>query len=433
LNIQIKILQYMIVFKFGGASVSSASSIAKLADLVKQAAKGELVVVVSAFGKTTNLLEKLLLSWYDKSSDRFDIFGQLKRYHREILKSLIPSDQHPVYGELSGLLSKVGERLNITPSEDYDYEYDRLVSFGELASTKIISAYLNSLNIENRWIDARKWLRTDDVFREANVDMEKTRILLRELIPAGSSGIWVTQGFIGGTEKGATTTLGREGSDYTAAIIANLLDARELVVWKDVPGILTADPHLFPEAEKIDELSYQEAIELSFYGAKVIHPKTIKPLQNKGIPLYVKSFADPLARGTVIREIESFIEIMPILIIKKEQLLVSLSPRDFSFVVEDCLSRIFALFFRYRMKVNLIQHSAISFTICMDNKAPLAGQLLEDMKGEFRVLYNDGLELVTIRHYTPESISRHTGGCQVLVEQRSRSTAMFVVRPPDGV
>jgi aspartate kinase len=423
----------MIVFKFGGASVSSAASIAKLAGMVKQAAKGELVIVVSAFGKTTNLLEKLLLSWYENSAERFGFYGQLKKYHMEILNGLIPFNENPVYGELSSLLSMVENKLNSSPSSDYDFEYDQLISFGELASTKIISAYLTSVQIENTWIDARKWLRTDDVFREANVDMENTRILLRGIIPAGCKGIWITQGFIGGTDKGHTTTLGREGSDYTAALVANLLDARELVVWKDVPGILTADPHLFPEAVKIDELSYQEAIELSFYGARVIHPKTIKPLQNKGIPLYVKPFDNPGCHGTVIREVESFVAILPILIIKKEQLLVSLSPRDFSFVVEDCLSRIFALFFRYRMKVNLIQHSAISFTICMDNKAPHSGQLLEDMKTEFRVLYNEGLELVTIRHYTPEAISKHTEGCQVLVEQRSRSTAMFVVRPSDGV
>jgi aspartate kinase len=422
----------MIVFKFGGASVSSASSIKKLASLVRTTQKGELAVVVSAFGKTTNLLENLLLRWYEGSTERFEIFEHLKKYHYEILSGLIPSNGNQIYEVLAELIKTVEIKLNSLPSADYDFEYDQLVSFGELASTRIISAFLNSVNIKNRWIDARKWLRTDNVFREANVDMEKTGSLLREIIPESFKGIWITQGFIGGTKDGHTTTLGREGSDYTAAIIANLLNAREVVVWKDVPGILTADPHLFPGAEKIDELSYQEAIELSFYGAKVIHPKTIKPLQNKGIPLFVKSFADPGGSGTVIHEVDTPAGFKPILIIKKEQMLVSLSPRDFSFVVEDYLSRIFALFFRYRMKVNLIQHSAISFTICMDNKSPFSGQLLGELKKDFRVLFNDQLELITIRHYTPAAIGEHTKGCQVLVEQRSRSTAMFVVRPQSG-
>ncbi len=417
----------MLVYKFGGASVSSASSIKDLSDIVSSAGN-ELVVVVSAFGKTTNTLENLLARWYENSAERFVIFEKLKKYHFDIIRELLPAAGDPVYNEFAGLVGQIEKKLNSVPSADYDFEYDHLVSFGETASTKIISAYLNSININNTWIDARKWLRTDNAFREANVDLDKSGSELRKIIPAGRHGIWVTQGFIGGTETGCTTTLGREGSDYSAALAANLLDARKLVVWKDVPGILTADPSFFPEAEKIDELSYHEAIELSFYGARVIHPKTIKPLQNKNIPLFVKSFVNPRESGTLIHSIDAFVEIKPILIIKKAQMLISLTPRDFSFIAEDYLSRIFALFFKYRMKVNLIQHSAISFTICMDNSGPFVRELLSEMKTDFRVLYNEGLELITIRHYTQGVIEKYTAGRLVLVEQRSRNTVMFAVR-----
>lgn len=416
----------MIVYKFGGASVSSALSIKKLANIVSDGGN-DLVVVISAFGKTTNAMEELLALWYEGSDERFIKCNQLKSYHHVIIRQLFSSSDHPVYDEFTVIFSALEAKLQTHPSDNYDFEYDQLVSLGEVLSTKIISAFLNSRNLGNRWIDAREWLRTDSTFREANVDYAETRTKLHAMI-RGDSSVWITQGFTGGTKDGYTTTLGREGSDYTASVIANILDAVKVTVWKDVPGILTADPIFFPEAEKLDQLSYQEAIELSFYGAKIIHPKTIKPLQNKNIPLLVKSFIDPAGLGTLIYGTESPAGLKPILIIKEEQMLISLTPRDFSFVVEDYLSRIFALFFKYRMKVNLIQHSAISFTICMDNKGPFVEELLSEMKSDFRVLYNKELELITIRHYTSGIIERYTGSRVVLVEQRSRSTAMFVVR-----
>lgn len=416
----------MIVYKFGGASVSSVSSIEKLAGIVSDC-NNDLVVVISAFGKTTNALEELLARWYEGSNERYIIYDQLKNYHHDIISQLFTSSNHPVYKEFADLFSALRTRLDIRPADNYDFEYDQLVSLGEIISTKIISAFLNSRNIANRWIDAREWLSTDNTFREANVDFAETRANLSQLI-RGEPSVWITQGFIGGTKDGYTTTLGREGSDYTASVVANIMDAVRLTVWKDVPGILTADPVFFPEAEKLDQLSYQEAIELSFYGAKVIHPKTIKPLQNRNIPLLVKSFVDPGGSGTLIHGTGSPADIKPILIIKEDQMLVSLTPRDFSFVVEDYLSRIFALFFKYHMKVNLIQHSAISFTICMDDKGPFVEQLLSEMRSDFRVLYNKGLELITIRHYTSAVIERYAGKKVVLVEQRSRSTVMFVVR-----
>ncbi len=417
----------MIVYKFGGASVSSASAIKNLARIVSECSE-DIVIVISAFGKTTNALETILARWYEGSIERYNLFEEMKKYHNEIIRELFTSDNHQAYRHFHDFTSRIENKLNQVPSENYDFEYDQLVSFGELISTSIVSDYLESICIKNKWTDAREWLITDNTFREANVDYIQTGLNIKEIFKVTGTKIFITQGFIGGTGERVTTTLGREGSDYTAAILANLLDADRLVVWKDVPGILTADPAFFPEAEKLDEISYLEAIELSFFGAKVIHPKTIKPLQNKNIPLYVKSFIDPGSPGTLIHKIETPVDLKPILIVKNEQLLVSLTPRDFSFVVEDCLSRIFAIFFKYRMKVNLIQHSAISFTICMDNKGPFVKALLEEMKSDFKVLYNEGLDLITIRHYTYEVIERHTAGKNVLVEQRSRSTVMFVVR-----
>lgn len=417
----------MIVYKFGGASVSSADAIRNLADIAGHC-KDELFIVVSAFGKTTNNLERLLGCWFEGSEERFLIFRQISDYHSEIINDLFPDDANGVRNSISELNCAIENKIDSSPLGNYDFEYDQLVSYGELISTKIISLYLNKKGFRNRWLDARDWLITDDTYREANVDFIRTGIELKKTVAAGKCKVHLTQGFIGGTDGGHATTLGREGSDYTAAIIANLLDASRLVVWKDVPGILTADPSLFQDTEKLDRISYQEAIELSFYGAKVIHPKTIKPLQNKNIPLYVKSFIDPEGSGTVIQSIDRPMLLKPILIVKQDQLLVSLTPIDFSFVVEDCLSRIFAIFFKYRMKVNLIQHSAISFTLCLDNHGHNVNDLLSELKKGFRVLYNDNLELITIRHYDQITIERHTSGRKILVEQRSRSTVMLVVR-----
>ncbi len=416
----------MIVYKFGGASVSSASSIKSLAGIVKEC-KEELFIVISAFGKTTNNLEALLSLWYKNSDKRFSVYNDIVGYHYNIISKLFPSVNHHVYDVFSELTLNIERRLHDVPGDNYDFEYDQLVSYGELISTRIVSAFLETSGLKNQWADARSWLKTDDTFREGKVNYIQTELNIKELVRTRNSNIYVTQGFIGGTADGHTTTLGREGSDYTAAIIASMLDAVKLVVWKDVPGILTADPLFFPEAEKLDFISYREAIELSFYGAKVIHPKTIKPLQNKNIPLYVKSFLDPGGSGTLIQGPESQSPIRPIVIIKREQILVSLTPRDFSFVVEDCLSRIFALFFKYNVKVNLIQHSAISFTLCFDNKGPFVMRLLEELGIEFRVLYNEDLELITIRHYTQDAIKKHSTGRKLIVEQRSRTTAMLVV------
>jgi aspartate kinase len=417
----------MIVYKFGGASVSSARAIENLAKIVAQC-NDDLVIIISAFGKSTNLMEKILELWLENKEDRFLQLENLKNYHTDIIRGLFTDDKHEVYNEFHKLTENLETRLSYHPEGDYDFEYDQIVSYGELFSTKIVSLYLNSLGVNNQWLDAREWLMTDNNFREAIVDFNQSALNLKKLISRSASRILITQGFIGGTPEGYTTTLGREGSDYTAAIAANLLDAEKLIVWKDVPGILTADPYYFPDAEKLEEISYLEAIELSFFGAKVIHPKTIKPLQNKNIPLYVKSFIDPECSGTLIRKADHSTGLKPILIIKKQQVLVSLTPRDYSFVVEDCLSRIFAFFFTNKMKVNLLQHSAISFTICIDSRKTFADRLMKEMSPDFRILYNEGLELITIRHYTKDAINRYTAGREILVEQRSRNTVMYVVR-----
>ncbi len=417
----------MIVYKFGGASVSSAEAIRNLYAIISER-EGELFMVVSAFGKMTNALENLVDSWYRGGDERFLLLGRIREYHENIIYSLFGKGSDVVINDFNNCISAVESKLRSSPSRSYDYEYDQVVSLGELASTRIVSFYLESRNIATYWADAREWLITDDTHREANVDFTFSLKRLRNVVSKAGGRVVVTQGFVGGTRNGATTTLGREGSDYTAAVAANLLDAGNVVVWKDVPGILTADPLFYPGADKIDEISYHEAIELSYYGAKVIHPKTIKPLQNKNIPLHVKSFTDPAGSGTIISDRGGAAELKPVVIVKNNQMLVSLTPKDFSFVVEDCLSRVFAVFFRHRTKVNLIQHSAISFTLCMDNSGRLTGRLLDELRGDFRVLYNEGLELVTIRHYTDHCIKEHTSGRTVLVEQRSRNTVQFVIK-----
>lgn len=416
----------MVIYKFGGASVSSAYSINNLASIVSRCSD-DLIIVISAFGKTTNALELILSQWLEGKDERFDGLRTLREYHDDIINELFPEGTQGI-PDYEKLMEELQVKLSEVPSGNYDFEYDQLVSFGELLSTKIVSSYLQTRNIDNQWLDARNWLVTDDNFREAKVDFKQSRSGLIAFLNIPGHKCFVTQGFIGGTAENQTTTLGREGSDYTAAIIASLVDGERVVAWKDVPGIMTADPLFFPDAEILDEISYQEAIELSFYGAKVIHPKTIKPLQNKGIPLYVKSFLDPLAPGTLIHGDDKKMNIKPVIIIKKQQILVSLTPRDFSFVIEDYMSRIFSLFFKYRMKVNLLQHSAISFSVCIDNSGPYVQNLLEELGTDFKVLYNEDLELITIRHYTQEVIDRHTSGRTLIIEQRSRHTVMYVIR-----
>lgn len=417
----------MIIYKFGGASVRSAEAIRNAARIVSSC-KEDLIVVVSAFGKTTNALEDILNAWYADDDRRFNMLSECRLYHTGILQELFKNPEEPLFGEVSGIFGNLLNKLETKPSGNYDYDYDQLVSTGELLSTKIVSSCFNSLNIHNLWVDSVKWLITDETYREASVNWEQSLKEAGMNFKNGKFRVHVTQGFTGGSAGGKRTTLGREGSDYSAAILAHLLDASQVVVWKDVPGILTADPKLFSGYEMLPELSYKDAIELSFFGAKVIHPKTIKPLQNKNIPLYVKSFSNPGGPGTLIHETSDPGLTKPVYIIKKNQLLISLMPKDFSFVVEGTLSGIFASFFRHRIKVNLIQNSAINFSLCIDNPGKMIFELMDQLKPGFRILYNESLDLVTIRHYNDDAVEKMTRDREVLLEQRTRNTIRFVLR-----
>ncbi|QKG79118.1 aspartate kinase [Tenuifilum thalassicum] len=422
-------MEPLFVFKFGGASVKSAKAIRNLADILLKHRNRNLVVVISAMAKTTNALEDILSRWFEGDAvgmqERVD---ELEKFHIEAGLELVDGDEnHVLISVIKLLLEQLKSQLKGKPHKSYDFHYDQIVSFGELLSTHIVSYYLNEIGISNILVDARKCIITDTTYRDGIVDEETSSILCQKEFDLGKGNIFITQGFIGGTKVGTTTTLGREGSDYTAAILANLLNAKDVTIWKDVEGVLNADPKIFSNTQKLDKISYQEAIELAYSGAQVIHPKTIKPLQNKGIPLYVKSFINPDAAGTVIINNDNVGKLPPILILKRNQVLISLSPRDFSFVIEDCLSKIFAILYKHRVKVNMIHNSAISFTVCVDYDKIRFERAQEELKEEFSVRYNSGLELLTVRHYTHEIIEEIAKKNVIYLQQRTRSTARFVI------
>ncbi|HOK61607.1 MAG TPA: aspartate kinase [Tenuifilum sp.] len=417
------------VFKFGGASVKSAGAIRNLANIVKRFSTENLVIVVSAMAKTTNALEEVLMYWMNADLTAMNTkLKEIKQFHLNEALDLVEGDSnHLLIAELQALFNQLETQFGQTPTKGYDFHYDQVVSFGELFSTRIVSHYLNFIGIANTLVDARRCLRSDTSYREGVIDETTSRLLCQREFDFSSANIFLTQGFIAGTEVGTTTTLGREGSDYTAAILANLLDAQDVTIWKDVAGVLSADPKIFSNAVKLSFVSYQEAIELAYCGAQIIHPKTIKPIQNKKIPLYVKSFMEPDAQGTIIAHSDTPVKLPPVLVLKRNQVLITLSPRDFSFVIEDCLSKIFALLYKHRIKVNMVHNSAINFTVCVDNDKLRLGDALEEMKHEFAVRYNSNLELLTIRHYTPEIIENFIGNRVVYLQQRTRSTARFVM------
>jgi len=416
----------MKVYKFGGASVRDGSGIRNLAEIVSEAT-GNLVIVVSAFGKTTNALEKVLKAWLISNPSYIDLLEEIYLYHQSVIKELF-SDKSEVYDDLDNSFASLKEYLSGGRRGEYDYEYDQIVSCGELWSTIIVAGFLKAALQSVEWVDIRKNLLTDDRFRDANILWSESRSRLLGVFNFSRNRIYVTQGFIGGTVTGRTTTLGREGSDYTAAIIANILDAECVVVWKDVPGILNADPKWLPDARKLDEVSYKEAVEMTFSGAKVIHPKTIKPLHNKNIPLHVRSFINPADEGTVIKADALIREKMPVYIKKEDQILISILPRDFSFVMGDNLSRIFHTFMQHGIKVNLVEASAVSIDVCLDDERPKVDALISDLKSDFSAVYNENVEMLSVRHYTPEALGRITIGREILLEQRTRSTVRYVVR-----
>lgn len=411
----------MKVFKFGGASVKDAVGVRNLAEIVRMQGQGA-VVVVSAMGKTTNALERIVRAYVDQHTDEAQRELQtLKSYHEGIMREL-PGDFSAAYQTIDALEAY----LTQLPASSYDETYDQIVSLGEVISTQIVAAYLMQAGIPTRWTDARLLVRTDSTFREGRVNWDETNRQINRAV--STDVVTVTQGFVGQAESGRTTTLGREGSDYTAAIFAFCLNAESVTIWKDVPGVLNADPKWFDETVLLEKLTYQDAIELAYYGATVIHPKTIKPLQNKDIPLYVRSFVEPDAPGTVIGRFEQHLSI-PSFIFKINQVLISLHPNDFSFIAEDNLSRIFGRFAQMGVKINLMQNTAISFSVVVDNDSGRVSALLDQLKQDFRVSYNDGLELITIRYYDQATIDRVLIDKKLLVEQKSRYTVQLVVRP----
>lgn len=418
----------MLVFKFGGASVKDAEGIVNLATVVQKYSRSQLLIVVSAMGKTTNALEKLTKAYVNQDDDMHSIYDEIKQYHYQIM-SLLFEPSHPIFDEVANTFVEIDWMIEDEPQDDYSFIYDQIVSVGELVSTRIVAAYLNKAGLKTQWLDVRSYIHTDNTYREGIVQWDKTKESIAEGIPPLlEKGIVVTQGFLGGTSENFTTTLGREGSDYTASIFASCLDAESVTTWKDVPGVLNADPKFFDDTVKFDELTYTEAIEMTYYGATVIHPKTIKPLQNSKIPLLVKPFNDPEAVGTIIKDEAVTVFEKPVIILKQNQVLLSISAKDYSFISENHLSDIFRLFAKNHVKVNVMQTSALSFTVCFDHLEGRFEQMLHDLKASYKIKYNDGLTLITLRHYHLRSLKELTVDKTVLLEQVSRSTAQLVVK-----
>jgi aspartate kinase len=417
------------VYKFGGASVKDAQGVRNLGNILKKYAPKNLLVVVSAMGKTTNALEELNEAYMAGESRTTALFEAIKTYHWSIVTDLFPDTTHPIYDDLANTFVEIDWILEEIPHPDADFNYDQLVSIGEVLSTKIVAHFVQSLGISCKWIDARNYIQTDNSYREGQVDWEKTTQLISQSLPAIlANEIAITQGFIGSTSENFTTTLGREGSDYSAAIFAFGLKAESLTIWKDVPGVLNADPKLFTDTQKYEQLSYAEALEMTYYGATVIHPKTIKPLQNAGISLLVKPFYAPEETGTLISEITDKQNLIPAIIVKKNQVLISISTTDFSFITENHLSELFATFAHLHIKLNTMQISALSFTVCIDYDAKRFQKLQAALANGFKFKYNEALELITIRHFTPEKIDELSAGRKVYMEQLSRNTAQLVVQ-----
>jgi len=419
-------LDNILVFKFGGASVKDADAVKNIATIIEMYKQQKLVVVISAMGKSTNMLESIVKTDY-ASIEQNKYLQNVKDFHYNICKDLFKDNEHLIFEKLHNTFVELEWALedNIF---DYDMFYDQCVCFGELISTTIVSEYLNSIGLLNNWLDVREVIKTDDTYREGKVDWKLTENLVTNNIVNyfTKNNLLVTQGFIACTQENYTITLGREGSDYTAAILAYCINAQSVTIWKDVPGVLNADPKKFENTHIIKNLSYLDTIELAFYGATVIHPKTIKPLQNKDIPLYVKSFVNPNNDGTKISNISEN-EHFPSFISKSNQALISIFPKDFSFIVEDNLSHIFALFANNNVKVNLMQNSAISFSACIDNDEQQLEKLLPLLQNNYKVLFNNNLELLTIRYYNKESIETLTKNRKIMLEQKSRHTYQFVL------
>jgi aspartate kinase len=416
----------MQVYKFGGASVKDAQGIKNLAGIVSQETRN-LVVVVSAFGKTTNALEMVLKSWINGEKIYKEHLNNIYSYHVTITDDLFTSP-NSTKSLIDNSFDNLKQYLRKADHKDYDFEYDQVVSYGEIWSTLIVAEYLRKAGLKPEWIDIRQIIITDDRYRDANILWEESNIRIKKAFDFNKSSLFITQGFISGTSNGTCTTLGREGSDYTAAILASILDAESVTVWKDVPGLFNADPKWLSDAQKLNEVSYREAVEMTFSGAKVIHPKTIKPLHNKNIPLHVRSFLVPYDEGTLVKADPILERVLPVFVRKENQILLSILPKDFSFVMGENLSNIFHVFMSHGNKVNLVEASAVSIDVCVDDERAKVNALMADLEPEYSIIYNEKVEILSIRHYTQEAVERITSGREILLEQRTRNSVRFVVR-----
>ena len=416
----------MRIFKFGGASVKDADGIKNVLDVLQKVGFEEVLLVVSAMGKTTNAMEIVIKNYFEKSNGLQSAIQDVKKYHNQILLDLFDNEDDDVFFAVNSLFADLEYFLRSNKSPNYNFVYDQVVSYGELISTTIISHYFNFRGLKNHWLDVREFIKTDATYRDAEVNWEATQKNISKNVKKKTLNI--TQGFIGSDENGFTTTLGREGSDYTAAIFAYCLNAESVTIWKDVPGVMNADPRYFENAILLNQISYREAIELAFYGATVIHPKTLQPLQKKEIPLFVKSFINPELPGTSVSKGADLEPKTACYILKKDQLLISLSSIDFSFIMEENISEIFALLHQFKIKVSLIQNTAISFSVCIEDKFGNFNELKTILSKKFKVSYNENVSLFTIRHFTKEAAEMVEKDKTVLLKQISRETMQVVTK-----
>lgn len=423
------------VFKFGGASIKDADGFRNVCQIIRQYQDSPLVVVVSAMGKTTNALEEVVKAYFQSPAVAIGLLEEIKNRHYALLSELMGTDDEEFSSLINDLFVEADWILEEGPQDAYDYIYDQIVCLGELASSRILAAYLEKSGLHCTWLDARDLIETDETWREAVVHWEATGEKVRQrispILQGGSMAL--TQGFIGSTRENATTTLGREGSDYSAAILSFCLSAKSMTIWKDVDGVLTADPRLFKNVTKLDRLSYREAIEMTYYGASVIHPKTIKPLQNKNIPLFVKSFIHPEGSGTIITGELDDTKYPPMIMVEKNQLLLHISTKDYSFLVEHHIKDLFTIFDKYRIFVNMMQNTAISFYACVTNVPERIPLVMKDLEDKFHIHVDDNLELITIRHSLPQVYDMVKERKIVLLEEHIGETIQLVVRDVPGM
>ncbi|CAI8257462.1 MAG: Bifunctional aspartokinase/homoserine dehydrogenase 1 [Polaribacter sp. SA4-10] len=415
----------MRIFKFGGASVKDANGVRNLTKVLQQEGSENTLVVISAMGKMTNAFEEVIDAYFYKSDTLRIKLAQVENYHKNMMGDLFESDNE-IHTQVDILFEELDWFLSRNTSQRYNYVYDQIICFGELLSTRIVSAYLKTVQIENNWLDVRNYIKTDSNYRDAKVNWSLTQQIIIKKIATHQ--LNVTQGFLAGNDTENTTTLGREGSDYTAGIFAYCLNAESVTIWKDVPGVLNADPRVFEETTLLEHISYEEAIEMAFYGASVIHPKTIQPLQNKEIPLYVKSFLNPTAPGTRVSKGARLLPNIPCFIVKKNQVFVSISANDFSFMVENNLSYIFKKLHDYKLKVNLIQNSAISFSVCVDNKFGNFDAFHTELKNEFKIEFQKEVDVYTIRHFNTATKDTITKLGKTLLSQTNKETIQIVLK-----